>query len=135
MLKWSRSGKKMDYEKKNCQGVPKKFKLSYNGYHVENNLLMYSPHLTQSHPALVVPKSCSTQILEMFHDDTDRIRHPGEIETYLPVRTSMVLLGSMRQDTANYVRTCSICACTTTRLTAVCEGDGNNSLVKSSHLT
>ena len=68
----------------NCQVIPKQFQMCYKGFCVENNLLMYSPHLTtRSHPVLFVSRLCSTQILEMFHDNVEA-RHPGEIESTSP---------------------------------------------------
>ena len=62
----------------NCQGVP----TPHNGFLMENNLLMYLSHLTQSHPVLVMSRSCSTQIMEMFQHDDVEAGYPGEIEVY-----------------------------------------------------
>ena len=69
--------------------MPKQFKMCYKDSRVENNFMCLM-HLTQSHPVLVIPKSCSTQILEMFHNNAEA-GYPGELETC--VHTSMVFLG------------------------------------------
>ena len=100
---------------------------------------MYLSHLTQSHSVLVVPRSCSTQILETFHDNIEA-GHPEEIETYQSIHWWLFWV-SMSRDIANYVRTCSICVCLKpsnekagTSMQALL-ADSHTSLGKSSHLT
>ena len=80
------------------------------GLHVENNLLIYSLHLAQSHSVLVVPRSWSNQILEMFHDNSEA-GHQGETETYRSI-CQWFFWFSMRRDIASYIWACSMCAST-----------------------
>ena len=91
----------MNYETTtNCQGVAKQFKMWYKGFCVDNNLHMCLLNLTQSHPVLVVPRSFSIHVLEIFHDNVE-VGHPREIETSLYVNCSGF---SMRWNIARYVR-------------------------------
>ena len=62
----------MGYEMNNeLSSVPKQIKMCSKGFHVDSNLLMYASHLNKSQPVLIVPRSCSTQILELFYDHSE----------------------------------------------------------------
>ncbi|XP_054280442.1 uncharacterized protein LOC128998359 [Macrosteles quadrilineatus] len=94
----------------NSEAVPFQFKTCYKNFRLEDSILMYKSHLSESSPVIVVPKSQAVRILEKYHDSPEA-GHPGQDETYTSIRRRFFWV-NMHRDIKNYVQSCTICACT-----------------------